>query len=309
MGLFSSHVFGVPPEQVKIIFLDVRSLSDEPALHLPEFIANLLWPVKPYLLALTRWVAIILGVTPRFEGDMLGAEQWEWLEAQLAESQASLHLVVSSVQVLAVNPIIEGWGHYPRAQARLLALLRQHRPRGLVLLSGDVHFAELLATQPEDGTPDDEAKEALEVTSSGMTHTCFATAMGMCEMAVHRYDRPRLTPKSYYGGFNYGTVEVDWAAHEAWVRVHNKRGQPVLQTRRKLDAPPGTSGAAIGEPFHIEDNNDLYFFLAALVFLAVLTALAFSGVRWVWRRRQQYQARRRAAAAAKNGNRKAKKDA
>ncbi|EKU23021.1 alkaline phosphatase D [Nannochloropsis gaditana CCMP526] len=181
LGLFSAHVFGEPPRQVKIIFLDVRSLSDEPAIVVPECVANLLWPVKPYLLALTRWAAVLLGITGRFHGDMLGTEQWSWLEAQLAGSEASFHVLVSTVQVLSVNPIAEGWGHYPAAQSRLLALLRKHRPRGLVILSGDVHFAELLVTQPpSEGMREEEKegkKEALEVTSSGMTHTCFATTM------------------------------------------------------------------------------------------------------------------------------------
>lgn len=164
---------------------------------LPECVANLLWPVKPYLLALTRWAAVLLGITGRFHGDMLGTEQWSWLEEQVAGSEASFHVLVSTVQVLSVNPIAEGWGHYPAAQSRLLALLRKHRPRGLVILSGDVHFAELLVTQPpSEGMREEEKeekKEALEVTSSGMTHTCFATTMGTCEMAVDR-SPPWLVP-------------------------------------------------------------------------------------------------------------------
>jgi len=287
LGLFSSHLFGTAPQQVKIIFLDVRSLSDNPALNLPDCIANLLWPVKPYLLALTRWTAVLLGITKRYQGDMLGAEQWAWLEEQFEQSEASMHILVSSVQLLSVNPIVEGWGHYPAAQARMLALLRKHRPRGLVVLSGDVHFAELLVTQLEEGREEgEEGGEALEVTSSGMTHTCFATAMGMCETAVQRYDRHRLSPSSFYGGFNYGTVEVDWERQEAWVRVRNKRGETVLQTRRRLDRD--SPGAGLGEPWSINENNDLYFFIFALVFVALVTYAAFWVVRGLfrWRKRR-----------------------
>lgn len=286
LGLFSSHLFGAAPQQVKIIFIDVRSLSDGPALNLPDCIANLFWPVKPYLLALTRWTAVLLGITNRFQGDMLGAEQWTWLEEQFEQSEASMHILVSSVQLLSVNPIVEGWGHYPAAQARMLALLRKHRPRGLVVLSGDVHFAELLATQPEEGVEDEEGREALEVTSSGMTHTCFATAMGMCETAVQRYDRHRLSPSSFYGGFNYGTVEVDWEQQEAWVRVRNKRGETVLQTSRRLDVD--SPGAGLGEPWSISENNDLYFFILALVFVALVTYAVFWVVQGLfrWRRRR-----------------------
>jgi hypothetical protein len=239
-----------------------------------------------HLLVVEAWLCA--GGTQRYEGDVLGQEQWEWLEAQLAQSEASLHLIVSSIQVLSINPIVEGWGHYPKAQARLLALMRKYQPRGLVLLSGDVHFAELLTTTPTateggEGEEDklEKASEPLEVTSSGMTHTCFATAMGMCQMAVQRYDRHRFTPESYYGGKNYGTVEVDWEAGEALVRVRDKKGLPVLETRRRLeeDAAP----LPIGEAYSFSDNQDHYFFLFALCFVAVLAWGAFVLVRWVFR--------------------------
>ncbi|GAB5032173.1 alkaline phosphatase d [Nannochloropsis oceanica] len=301
LGLFSSHVFGVAPQQVKIIFMDVRSLSDNPALNLPAWIADFMWPVKPYLLALTRWTAVLLGVTKRFQGDMLGAEQWAWLEGQLEKSEASMHILVSSVQLLSVNPIVEGWGHYPAAQARLLALLRKYRPRGLVVLSGDVHFSELLVTQPEEWVDEEEGREALEVTSSGMTHTCFATTMGMCEMAVQRYDRHRLSPSSVYGGLNYGTVEVDWEKQEAWVDVRNKRGESVLQTRRRLDRD--SPGAALGEPWSINNNNDLYFFILALMSIALVTYAVF----WVVRGLVRWKGRRFGTMVGGAGGNKANK--
>ena len=34
-----------------------------------------------------------------YDGDMLGAEQWAWLDDQLTQSSARVHLLVSSVQV------------------------------------------------------------------------------------------------------------------------------------------------------------------------------------------------------------------
>ena len=34
-----------------------------------------------------------------YEADVLGEEQWEWLEAQLKHSRAQAHIVVSSIQV------------------------------------------------------------------------------------------------------------------------------------------------------------------------------------------------------------------
>lgn len=46
-------------------------------------------------------------------------------------------------QVLTSNPLVESWGHFPRSRKRLLDLLHRTNPAGLVMLSGDVHHAEL----------------------------------------------------------------------------------------------------------------------------------------------------------------------
>jgi hypothetical protein len=73
----------------------------------------------------------------------------------------------------------------------------RYRPKGLLLLSGDVHFAELLTTRGRPG-------EAVEMTTSGMTHSCSHTAMGMCEMAVRTYNRHRTTPEDYFTGWVAG---------------------------------------------------------------------------------------------------------
>ena len=72
---------------------------------------------------------------------MLGEEQWTWLERQLNDSKASMNIVISSIQVLTTNPVVESWGHFPNERERLLTLL--NNITGLVILSGDVHHAEI----------------------------------------------------------------------------------------------------------------------------------------------------------------------
>lgn len=41
---------------------------------------------------------------------MLGDEQWEWLDGVLRGSTADVTLIVSSVQLLTSNPLVESWG-------------------------------------------------------------------------------------------------------------------------------------------------------------------------------------------------------
>eukprot|EP01069_Polyplicarium_translucidae_P003313 Polyplicarium_translucidae@DN2272_c0_g1_i2.p2 len=108
------------------------------------------------------------------ERDMLGEEQWKWLENELGSSKAAVNVIVSSVQVRfsvsvatrwwqMMTPVsfFESWGHFPKSLDRLVAVLRKTRPHGLMVISGDVHFAQILGQ--ESGI--------LEITSSGMTHT------------------------------------------------------------------------------------------------------------------------------------------
>ncbi len=77
---------------------------------------------------------------------MLGAEQWQWLEALPAEDElqhVAVTIVVTSIQLVNNQSYdSENWGLYPAERARLLALLRSW-PCASLVISGDRHFSEL----------------------------------------------------------------------------------------------------------------------------------------------------------------------
>lgn len=50
--------------------------------------------------------------------------------------------------MLTSNPLVESWAHFPAAKRRLLRLLHDTNPANLLLLSGDVHYAELSGAIP-----------------------------------------------------------------------------------------------------------------------------------------------------------------
>eukprot|EP00536_Pseudo-nitzschia_multiseries_P018639 jgi/Psemu1/265005/estExt_Genewise1Plus.C_28300002 len=182
------------------------------------------------------------------DAKVLGDEQWEWLENELLveSSQSSsakasvdppeLFVVLSSIQVWSTNPIMEGWGHFPKEQERLWNLLRRHYgavsasasrsaspdelpPAPVLFLSGDVHHGEI------SGQPG-----YYEITSSGMTHHCGQHKLygRVCEPALQTFSdhRPgaagvdsgsdQITNTNtntngrdrYYIGLNYGVLEV-----------------------------------------------------------------------------------------------------
>ena len=107
--------------------------------------------------------------------DYLGADQWLWLESQLSDTKgrndADVILLLSSIQVLPDDKFLEEtWGYDMPLQRKKLLDLLLNTDKKVVLLSGDVHYAEIsqaLCTSTSDGGK----KSLLEVTSSGISHT------------------------------------------------------------------------------------------------------------------------------------------
>lgn len=96
-------------------------------------------------------------------GDVLGAQQWQWLENELTDSTAKIHLIASGSTITTpTDPNREQWNNYPQAKARLFKLLEN--TSGVAFLTGDRHFSGVLHEQTGD-------RKYLELMSSGLTHT------------------------------------------------------------------------------------------------------------------------------------------
>jgi alkaline phosphatase D len=138
--------------------------------------------------------------------DMYGPVQWSWLEAQLtAEPRPAVTLIGTGIQILSQGDpyVSENFARLPQSKARLLALLAVHNVSGVVLLSGDVHFAELNAMRvPAVGYP---GLGVLELTSSGMTHAWSGPLkrliVGSCILGSTRVG-------NWHNDVNWGEVDV-----------------------------------------------------------------------------------------------------
>lgn len=77
-------------------------------------------------------------------GDTLGEEQWIWLENEL-KKPADLRLLISGYQVLlTAESASETWQRFPDAAERLVKTIRESRAEGVVFLTGDQHYGEVL---------------------------------------------------------------------------------------------------------------------------------------------------------------------
>jgi phosphodiesterase/alkaline phosphatase D-like protein len=185
---------------LRVIFLDTRSHRDDPWLF---SLANIRLPGTAYIAAALRSLYSIAGVGRRHTGDILGEKQWDWLTETLTTSTADFHIVVSSIQILTSNPVVESWGHFPLAKQRLIDTFAKHDPKGLVLLSGDVHHAEV--SEANITRFDGKKSKWLEVTSSGLTHSCGGALTKLCHVMLSTFVHHRHK-ESVYIGKNFGII-------------------------------------------------------------------------------------------------------
>lgn len=231
--------------KVKVIFLDTRWHREKHCI--PSVGSNRYIPYGAIVSCITRWFTAGFDLPlnlPSFcasqkdNNAVLGDEQWSWLENELKESTASVHIVVSSIQVLTTNPVVESWGHYPKEQANLLRLL--NNVSGLVILSGDVHHAEISATSNLHAMERRNNGAIIEVTSSGLTHSCSGPRLygPLCQpilnlFPAHRFEGGNVidaSAPSYYTALNFGSIHFDWSLRSFEVKVHNENGEVILST-------------------------------------------------------------------------------
>ncbi|UOQ71910.1 alkaline phosphatase D family protein [Hymenobacter cellulosilyticus] len=146
-GLYAAYTYRLGKKKVKVILLDNRYFLDP----------------------LERGFA--RNYLPSPTGDILGADQWQWLKQQLTGSDADVHIIGSGIQFLAQEHPYEKWANFPAARQRLLSLLVSSRAKGVILLSGDRHIGEMSKI-----TLAGRAQPIYEITASGLTHSATQNA-------------------------------------------------------------------------------------------------------------------------------------
>jgi alkaline phosphatase D len=192
-GVFTAYTFGPPGKRVKIILLDGRYHREKPG--------------------------------PK--ADMLGLQQWQWLEQQLSGSDADVHLIGSGIQVIASDHPYEKWADFPQARQRLLDLIVRSGARNVILLSGDRHLGEI------SRFPDPRLPQPLyDITSSGMTH--HAT-----NSVFHNFDHERnqFRVGQNFVGLNFGLIEFNWNATPPTASLEIRDADNRVRVEAKINLP------------------------------------------------------------------------
>ncbi|MEM9235352.1 MAG: alkaline phosphatase D family protein [Verrucomicrobiota bacterium] len=197
-GIYRSEILGAEGKRVQVILLDTK-------FNRSSYRKNPM--AKEERVKLGR----VGGYLPDEDATKthLGAEQWAWLEAEL-KKPANVRVICSSTQVIPDQKGMDEWGNFPRERQRLLDLMG--KTNGVVLLSGNVHFAEI--SRLSDGV----AYPLTELTSSGMTHIneIYGAAPNR-----FRVGEPLVE-------LNFGLVEIDWSRGSVRLAACDEAGNEVL---------------------------------------------------------------------------------
>lgn len=187
-GIYASYLYGPKGRQVRLILLDTRSFRDKKG----------------------------------SDGDLLGEAQWQWLERTLRQSRAQIHVLVSSIQVVAEEHRFEKWANFPKERERLRKLLAQPMMPPVMIWSGDRHLAEI-SQAPKDWLD----YRLVDFTSSALTQSRGRNAK---EVNRHRVG-------NLYAYNNFGSLHIDWSRQPPVITglIHNHDG--VVVQSQSMPAP------------------------------------------------------------------------
>lgn len=197
-GVYEARVFGPPGRRLQVILLDTSWDRSRLKKRMPWDLT--FGPYAP-------------DKDPRKH--FLGPEQWAWLKEQLLVP-AEVRLLCSPIQVVPSDHDFEKWGNFPVERSRLFELLRETKANGLVVLSGNRHFAELSMANAGIGYP------LWDLTSSGMNNAAWNLRPD--EENDHRVDGTIREN-------NFGAVLVDWDAGTLTLQVRSEEGTVRLERK------------------------------------------------------------------------------
>jgi alkaline phosphatase D len=140
-GAYQSHTIHTEDIAVKLLLIDSRYFREEPSRKQNKY-------------------------SKEYGPDILGEDQWQWLENELQDDTVDYFILANGIQVIAEDHKYEKWANFPSARERLFNLVKNITDQKVIFLSGDRHLSEVSAVQLE-GLP----YPLYDITSSGMTHS------------------------------------------------------------------------------------------------------------------------------------------
>ena len=230
-GIHASSMLGPEDRRIQCLMLDLRTFRS-------DLIRD---DAKPYP-ELGRYRALRDDEAQR----MMSEAQWAWLEEEL-NKPAKLRLIGLSTQLGSGHNGHEAWANMPKERERFLALLEKTKAEGVILLSGDTHWAEVSLVERPGFYP------IYDLTSSSLNQQWDPAGANPNRIGT-AYTKP-----------NAGVMDIDWEAGMVKTRILDASGGvrialeiPMDQLRLGVDGSvsdvSGVWESAFGE-LHLEKEG------------------------------------------------------
>lgn len=178
-GIYHGRIVGPPGKRVQFIMLDTRYHRD-PLVKKPK--------------NSNRSGKFVPSSDETLQ--ILGKEQWVWLEQQL-RLPADVRIIASSIQVVAYQHGFESWGNFPAQRQKLYDLIAKTQANGVIFLSGDRHLMEVSV---DTGQAGHKVPYAMwDFTSSGLV-----------QETVKVREQNQFREGGVFRTTNFGQIEIDW---------------------------------------------------------------------------------------------------
>ncbi len=184
VGIYEAKIFGPPGKRLQVIMLDTRYFRSP----LRTGTRRLGGPYMP---------------DDDAKKTILGEAQWTWLEDQLRKP-AEIRLIGSSIQFVAEAAGQEAWANLPLERERLLDMIRSTDADGVLVLSGDRHWAEFSIAREGAAYP------LIDVTSSSLNQKHPRGTP-----TINRY---RAIDQTYHEE-NFGVISIDWELPDPMIAI------------------------------------------------------------------------------------------
>ena len=153
---------------------------------------------------------------------MFGTAQLRWLRAALLASRAPVKLIAGGSQFLNRANRHEGWNHFAQEQKAFLDFLHEKRIDGVIFLSGDRHFTELLRVARPDAYP------LHEFTSSPLTSRPWKTP-DRAEI-----ENPDIVPGTLVGKRQFGLIRATGSGATRQLTLESRDASGALLWRHEI---------------------------------------------------------------------------
>lgn len=243
--LLSDEEAAIDPDVVGYEFINSQSKKEFKERRIAIFLLDARTNKTPWGHGFDAWKR-------NYAGDFLGERQWKWFESAIANSDASLNIIVNGLQVHPFRHpnanTAEQWSQFPSSRQRLYDAILRDDVRAPILVSGDVHMAQIMRKDCwlRNDVSATSTRPLVEFTTSGMTHSwgnVFASSEKFHK--TWRYLPMHIMSKSMM------TV-AHWIMPMPDLMVSSKNSG--ADTKLHLYENGGAEGAKVGKQYSLEKN-------------------------------------------------------